>query len=105
MGKLLEKIVSTRTIDFLNENDLLSKHQFGFRKNFSTEYAILDIYEKLLHNLEENVSSCAIFLDLAKAFDSVDHFILLRKLSRYGISGNFLNFSRFHCDGDPTGNY
>lgn len=70
----------------------MSDHQFGFRKHFSTEYAILDIYEKLLNNLDKKLNSCAIFLDLAKAFDSVDHTILLRKLSRYGFKDNFLNF-------------
>ena len=92
LGKLLEKIVSFRALNYLNENNLLSEHQFGFRKHFSTEYAILDLYEKLLHNLDNKLSSCAIFLDLAKAFDSVDHGILLRKLSKYGFRDNFLNF-------------
>ena len=86
LGKLLEKIVSARALDYLNENDLLSKHQFGFRKHFSTEYAVLDIYEKLLSNLDKKLSSCTIFLDLAKAFDSVDHHILLKKLSKYGFN-------------------
>ena len=92
LGKLLEKIVSTRALDYLNEHDLLSTHQFGFRKHFSTEYAVLDIYEKLLSNLDKKLSSCTIFLDLAKAFDSVDHGILLKKLSKYGFKDNFLHF-------------
>ena len=98
LGKLLEKLVSVRTLNFFNENDILSKHQFGFRKSFSTEFAILDIYEKLLYNLDKNVNSCAIFLDLAKAFDSVDHSILLRKLSRYGIDGAFFNFFKSYLE-------
>ena len=51
------------------------------------EYAILDIYEKLLKNIDQRSTSCAIFLDLAKAFDSVSHDILLKKLERYGIRG------------------
>ena len=80
-GKLLEKVVSVRVIDYLDNNNLISNCQFGFRKNFSTEYAILDLYEKMLHNLDKGLSSCAIFLDLAKAFDSVDHEILLKKTS------------------------
>ena len=92
LGKLLEKVMSVRVTDFLNTNNLISNHQFGFREGFSTEYAILDIYEKLLNNLDRGSSSCAIFLDLAKAFDSVDHGTLLRKLPKYGIRGNALNF-------------
>ena len=92
LGKLLEKVAYIRTLEHFENNNFLSKHQFGFRKYLSTEYAILDMHEKLLNNLEKKLSSCAIFLDLAKAFDSVDHKILLRKLCRYGIRGNFLNF-------------
>ena len=94
LGKLLEKVISIRTTEFLVKNDVLSKHQFGFREGYSTEYAVLDIYEKLLSNLDKGLSSCAIFLDLAKAFDSVDHEILLNKLPKYGIRGNILNFFR-----------
>ena len=56
----------------------------------STKYAILDIYVKLLKNLDSGLSSCAIFLDLAKAFDTVNHDILLRKLEKYGFTGNTL---------------
>ena len=67
--------------------NILSSHQFGFREKFSTELAITDIHEKLLHNLDKGLSSCSIFLDLAKAFDSVSHPILLRKLEKYGIRG------------------
>ena len=68
-------------------HDILSKHQFGFRENFSTELALVDIHEKLLSNLDNGLSSCAIFLDLAKAFDSVSHTILIRKLEKYGVRG------------------
>ena len=99
IGKLLEKVVSKRTTEFLVKNNVFSNHQFGFREGYSTEYAILDIYEKLLSNLDKGLSSCAIFLDLAKAFDSVDHEILLSKLSKYGIRGNALNF--FKGGGEP----
>ena len=85
IGKLLEKVVSTRTVNFLDKLNLFSPYQYGFRAKLSTEYAILDIYEKLLENLDKGLNTCAIFLDLAKAFDSVDHNILLRKLEKYGV--------------------
>ena len=77
-------------MNFLTEEKVISEQQFGFRPKFSTEYAILDIYEKLINNLDKKLTSCAIFLDLAKAFDTVSHDILLRKLEAYGIRGNAL---------------
>ena len=89
---MLEKVVSVRTIDFFDKNNLFSPYQFGFRSKLSTEYAVIDIYEKLLKNLDDGQHSCAIFLDLAKAFDSVSHNILLKKLEKYGIRGNALMF-------------
>ena len=75
------------TDQFLNSHNILSPHQFGFREKYSTELAVNNIYEKLLHNIDKGLSSCAIFLDLAKAFDSVNHKILLRKLECYGVRG------------------
>ena len=58
-----------------------------------------DIYEKLLHNMDQSLISCAIFLDLAKAFDTVDHNILLRKLKMYGIRGNLFNLLESYLSG------
>ena len=78
IGKLFEKILSSRLIDFFEKYDLFSEHQFGFRKGYNTELAVIDIYEKLLHNLDNRLSTCAIFLDLAKAFDSVNHTIIIK---------------------------
>ena len=59
-------------------------------KKHSTELAVSEIYNKLLKNMDENKITCSIFLDLAKAFDSVDHRILIQKLEKYGIRGNAL---------------
>ena len=75
---------------FLTEKSIISEEQFGFRPKFTTEYAILDIYEKILNNLDNRQTTCAIFLDLAKAFDTVSHDILLQKLEAYGIWGTCL---------------
>ena len=99
LGKLFEKVLSLRTIKFLDKCDILSQHQFGFRSKFSTEHAITDIYEKLLHNLDSGLTSCAIFLDLAKAFDSVSHDILLKKLNYYGIRGKAFNLFKSYLSG------
>ena len=92
LSKVLEKIILVRMMSFLTNNEVLSEEQFGFRPKFTTEFAILDIYEKLMKNLDESLSSCAIFLDLAKAFDTVNHNILLQKLEVYGIRGTCLKF-------------
>ena len=92
IGKLLEKVISIRVIDYFDKFGMLCPHQFGFRAKFSTEYAILDIHDKLLNNLDKKLNTCAIFLDFAKAFDSVSHEILIRKMEKYGVRGNALNF-------------
>ena len=78
--------------------NILPDDQFGFRAKFSTEYAIMDIYDKLIHNLDKGLSSCAIFLDLAKAFDSVSHEILLRKMQHYGIRGKTLELFKSYLN-------
>ena len=90
INKVFERILGRRLVKFLTKYKVISKDQFGFRAKFSTEYAIADIHDKLIKNLDENLHSCAIFLDLAKAFDSVSHKILLRKLQCYGIRGKAL---------------
>ena len=86
-AKMLEKVIKHRLVDFLDKNDLITDNQFGFRKSHSTELAVIDIQNTLLRTLDNNKLTCTIFLDLAKAFDSVDHNILLKKLKRYGIRG------------------
>ena len=90
IGKLFEKIIATGITQFFDKYKLFSPCQLGFREKLSTEYAVQDIYEKLLHNMDQSLSSCAIFLDLAKAFDTVNHSILLKKLKTYVIRGNVL---------------
>ena len=81
------KIIKTRLTDFLSSNNIITEHQFGFRESHSTELATANIHNTLLQNLDNNLITCTVFLDLAKAFDSVDHEILLRKLEKYGIRG------------------
>ena len=87
IGKLFEKLLAFRLTNHLHTHNILSPHQFGFREKYSTELAVNDIHEKLLHNLDNGLNSCTIFLDLAKAFDSVSHSILLDKLKKYGVRG------------------
>ena len=86
--KILEKIIYHRLIHFLEKYHLLNKTQFGFRQNSSTIHAISKIYDQLLQNIDKDLYTCCIFLDLSKAFDTVNHTILLEKLYRsFGIRG------------------
>ena len=94
LGKIFENIIATGITKFFDKHNLFAPCQLGFRAKLSTEYAVQDIYEKLLFNLDQGLSSCAIFLDLAKAFDTVSHDILIKKLEKYGIRGNVLKLMK-----------
>ena len=90
--KILEKLIYSRIINFIEKNDLLCENQFGFRKNSSTIFAINSIYDKFINNIDQNLYTCCLFLDLSKAFDTVDHDILLDKLyHNFGIRGKPLD--------------
>ena len=79
-------------LKFLNEHEILYEYQFGFRENYSTTLAITEIVENLLTELQNGKLVAGIYLDLSKAFDTVDHNILLDKLEHYGIRGNPLQW-------------
>ena len=64
-----------------------SPNQYDFKKNCSTNEAVLDIYNKLLDNMDKKLITCSIFLDLRKAYDTINHTILIKKLEKYGIRG------------------
>ena len=68
-------------------NNLISPIQYGFKKNCSTNEAVLDIYNKLLDNMDKKLITCSILLDLRKAYDAINHTILIKKLEKYEIRG------------------
>ena len=82
-SKILEKIVSNRLIVFLEEHNLISEHQFGFRKGHSTIHPLMLFMNNLTSALNKNHFSIAIFCDLRKAFDTVNHGILLEKFNYF----------------------
>ena len=84
---LLERIVHERTYNFLEKFGCLYKYQYGFRKSHSTNHALIEITEKIRKALDSGKFACGIFVDLQKAFDTVNHEILLNKLQHYGIRG------------------
>ena len=90
--KIMEKIMHQRLYNFLEENNILYNKQFGFRKNNSTIEALIKITEKIRESIDKGKFGCGIFIDLRKAFDTVNHEILLFKMEHYGIRGSTLKW-------------
>ena len=87
INKIFEKLIYNRLIIFFKKYNIINENQYGFRQGYSTELAIAKFHEDTLTNLDNNYATCAILLDLSKAFDSVNRKILLQKLYIYGIRG------------------
>ena len=86
-SKVLKRLVYDQVVSYLEKKSLLFNFQYGFRKEYSTEYAILETVEKLKSAVDDQQITCSIFLDFSKAFDTINHHILLEKLYKYGIRG------------------
>ena len=87
LSKLYERCMHTRLYDFLAKSDTFYEFQFGFRKQYSTNHALLSIVEEIKESLDKGNFACGVFIDLEKAFDTVNHRILLGKLEHYGLRG------------------
>lgn len=87
ISKILEKLVYKRLLYHIENNNLLNNSQYGFRLNSSCDLALIDLHDHILNNMNKNLHSLGIFLDLSKAFDVINHRILLSKLNNFGIRG------------------
>ena len=87
ISKILEKLIFNRLSLFIEKNSILHKNQFGFRTSHSTELAITDFTQQIMHDMNDKQMTLGLFLDLSKAYDVINHELLLKKLDHYGIRG------------------
>ena len=90
--KILEKIIRNHLVNFLEQNNLYNPGQHGFRQGRSCLSQLLAFYDEVLRMLEKGLNVDAIYLDFAKAFDKVDHKIIIQKLSILGVGGKLLDW-------------
>ena len=91
LSKVFEKVIYVRLSKFIEEKNILFENQFGFRQNHGTTLALITLVNKIVTAMNRNEKTLGIFLDFRKAFDTVNHNILLSKLYRYGIRGTCYN--------------
>jgi len=102
-SKIYEKVFLNRLNDYLTSLNFFHDGQFGFRKNRSTQLALVSFLDTITEALDNNHYVISLFLDLSKAFDTIDHHILLRKMHNLGIRGVALEYiksyltNRFQC--------
>ena len=98
LSQILEKAMYDRFNDFFNEFDIIFKYQFGFRKGYSTYLALTVLMDKLAKSMDNGDYIVGVFLDFSKAFDMVNHKILLSKLYHYGIRGVALKWFQIYLE-------
>lgn len=96
--KIVEKIIKSRLTQFLEQNKILSKNQFGFRPGLETDNALYSVTKCMYDALDNSKKTITIFLDLAKAFDMVDHSKLIKILSSFGLKNYNLNWIKSYLD-------
>ena len=110
ISKVFERIIFNQIHSYFHVNDLYFCSQCGFRKELSTELAVLELIDRITQQLDKGTTPINVYLDLSKAFDTLDHNILLHKLKYYGIEGtalvhlfeSYLNERQQYVDFDGT---
>ena len=86
VSKIFERVLFNQLYEYFDRNDLLTQHQYGFRKNHSTEFAAMELIDRVANLLELGKIPFNLYIDLSKAFDVLNHDILLSKLEFYGLN-------------------
>ena len=97
-SKILEKLIAVRFISFIEKEKILINEQYGFQKHVSTSHALHSIVENITESLENKLNVIGICIDLQKAFDTVNHSLLLEKLLHYGIRGSVYDMFKSYLD-------
>ena len=92
ISKLLEKVMYTRIYNFLNDTHQIYESQYGFRAKHSCEHAIGELLSEITKNMESGKQTVSAFLDLSKAFDTLEHLVIFKKFQRYRLRGPCLDW-------------
>ena len=97
-SKILEKLFAFRLDKFIDKYQILNDSQYGFRCKNSTSLALLELIEELTNTIDNKESTIGVFIDLKKAFDTIDHSLLLQKIENYGIRGKALTWVKSYLN-------
>lgn len=98
-SKILEKLFNSRLEDFLNKHQILNQSQYGFRAKSTTSLALMEVKEEITNALDQGKYAVGVFIDLKKAFDTINHSILINKLQLYGVRGVALDWITSYLSG------
>ena len=99
LGKCIEYFVNQQLTEYVETNKLLTNHQYGFRKDHSTTFLMLNLFDKIFMSKESLKKPAIVFLDIKKAFDTVSHKVLLEKLKFYGVDGFVIKWFQSYLGG------